>query len=204
MTKRRSRSKWRMFSLLLAALSVVTAGLIQPAAAQGFPPLKKLTWQLTDAQVVSSGKTVTTDQGQLVEGYVIEAKALAEHGGVVKEGTCTLNLTAFQPLEALPGQEAGLWYLRGSWTLSAVKPEPMMNKTRHNPDAIKGYIVADLPFNPLSETGLFDAKIKVPMTLGAAGWGDGSGTFSGNEKFEGVLSVNFNRAAGGRAMGGVK
>lgn len=208
MKNRRSRFKWRMVYLFMAALAQLAAaatGFVQPAAAQGFPPVKKMTWQLMDAQVVSSGHTMNTDKGQLVEGYVIEARALAEHGGLlVQEGTYTLNLTAFQPQEALPGQEAGLWYLRGSWTLTDDQTEPAMRKTRHNPATINGFIVAELPFNPLSEAGLFDAEVKVPMAPGAAGWAAGNGTFSGNEKFEGTLSVNFNRAAGGRGQGGAK
>lgn len=55
---------------------------------------------------------------------------------------------------------------------------------------IKSNLSAVLHFNPVIESGSVNAQVKIPMSLTIGRWTFSEGTFSGNEKFEGIILMN--------------
>jgi hypothetical protein len=73
-------------------------------------------WQISNAQVVDPGKTITTKKGTLTKGYVIEAVADSISSDTpIKKGTFQITVNAFLPEVDMEGQEAGNWYIQGNW-----------------------------------------------------------------------------------------
>jgi hypothetical protein len=190
-----------MFALVV--MLVLAASLSQAFAGQGQGAANVVSWQLLDAEVVSQGETLTGSRGILTKGYVVEARAVtSQNDAPVRTGKYTVDVTAFSPATDLPGQKAGAWYVRGTWTLTDLTADKAELKAHHGPGTIKGFIDAELPFNPLTDGGNFDAQVRVPMAPGAAGWAAGNGTFTGNERFEGTLNILFKKSAAGQRQGG--
>lgn len=199
------RGRWQQaahgFIVVALALLAVCTALPQAVAGQGAE--KMFSWQLLDSEVVSPGETLTGSTGILTKGYVVEARAVSAQGSApVRNGRYTVDMTAFSPQKNLPGQKAGFWYVRGTWTLTDLPADSEQLKAHHNPETIKGIIEAELPFNPLTEGGNFDAQVRMPMALGAAGWASGNGTFTGNERFEGTLNLRIRKTPAALRQGG--
>lgn len=203
--KGRGRAQQAASWLIAAVLTMLAlfASLPQAVAGQGQGAENMVSWQLLDSEVVSRGETLTSSRGILTKGYVVEARAVTSQGSApVRTGKYTIDVTAFSPATDLPGQKAGFWYVRGTWTLTDLTAEKADLKAHHNPGTIKGFIDAELPFNPLTDGGNFDAEVRMPMALGAAGWASGNGTFSGNERFEGTLNLRIRKTPAALRQGG--
>ncbi|MEW6519822.1 MAG: hypothetical protein AB1461_10450 [Thermodesulfobacteriota bacterium] len=207
MRRKKAGSKWGQAAhgFVLMALTLLALCTGQPEAVAGTEQGggKMFSWQLQDAEVVSRGETLTSSTGILTKGYVVEALAVTSQGKApVRTGRYTVDVTAFSPAKDLPGQKAGVWYVRGTWTLTDQTADEEELKAHHNPGTIKGFLDAELPFNPLTDGGAFDAQVRVPMAPGAAGWAAGDGTFTGNERFEGTLNLNLKKLSRSQRQGG--
>lgn len=201
--KGRGRLQQAARSVFVAALTLLAICSALPQAIAGQGAENMVSWQLLDSEVVNPGETLTGSTGILTKGYVVEARAVSAQGSApVRTGRYTVDMTAFSPQKDLPGQKAGVWYVRGTWTLTDLPADSDQLKAHHNPGTIKGFIETELPFNPLTEGGNFDAQVRVPMAPGAAGWASANGTFTGNERFEGTLNLFFKKSAASQRQGG--
>lgn len=181
---------------LVTALALVLAPAWAKKPARSVVPLAEdvFTWQLNDPTVVDPPEVSETDEGILVTGYAIEAAASAsEDSAPLTRGKFRLALTIFRPKVDMPGQKAGVWYLRGSWTLNEESPNPKARRARHGPGILKGDLSAELSFNPLTHSGAVNARVRLPMSHQGGAWGRGQGTFTGNELFAGQMSVKLDR-----------
>jgi len=150
-------------------------------------------WQISKANVIDPGKTITTEKGTLTEGYVIEAVADAISSDTpIKKGTFRITVNAFLPAEDMPGQEAGNWYIQGNWSITDEKATEKEKKARHSVGVVTGNLLATLNFNPCVSSGAVSAQVIFPMTPNGGVWARGEGTFIGNEKFEGSIVVDAN------------
>lgn len=148
-------------------------------------------WKISEARILDPGHQTMNDKGTMITGYTVEATAVAEKDAApIKQGRFRVTLTAFSPTREMPGQTPGTWYLRGTWTLSDVQASPEALKARYSPSVLRGKIIAETDFNPASEQGYLEAKL-LPLRQGRGYGKKGGGTFSGNEKFEGQLTLNF-------------
>lgn len=147
---------------------------------------EELSWQLSGARVVRSGAASEIGEGTLTNGYTVESDATVQGGGdLMPKGKFRLMATVFSPKADRPGQQAGRWYLRGSWSITG---EPVAG-SHSAPTVFKGDLAAELPFNPAASKGSVEARVRMPKVPAGKRWGPGSGTFSGNERFEGVLTL---------------
>lgn len=146
-----------------------------------------LIWQISDPQVVDPGQTFETEAGTLTSGYIMEAAATAVEGDIMRDGVFRLTMSVFAPAKDLPGQEAGLWYVEGKWTLTRKNANPVTVKVRHNPDLITGNMKAELTFDPLAAPQNWSALAWLPMSPAAGRWAKGDGSLSLNSQFEGDL-----------------
>jgi hypothetical protein len=177
--------------LATLALLLILPGNLQ--GRQAVQPGRQITWQITAARVVNPGATASGAQGTVTNGYEIEAEAGSEGAAPIPKGTFRLTLSIFSPGQDQPGQKAGLWYLRGSWSLADKNLPPQAAKARHSRGVIKGELTGELPFNPALSSGSVHAQVRMPMSPQAGGWGKGRGAFKGNEKFEGQLDLVLER-----------
>jgi hypothetical protein len=163
------------------------------ALAEASPSAKKVTtseevvWELTKTEVVDPGQTLTSSEGTLITGYVIEAKAKAKNNNVVPEGQLRLTMSLFSPNEDMLGQKAGLWYVQGKWTITKKDYDPATVKVRHNPDVMEGDLQTELTFNPRESQQNWSAAARLPMSLAVGRWSKGDGSFSFNGQLEGDL-----------------
>jgi hypothetical protein len=148
-------------------------------------------WVLADAKVVNRGKTAATAGGIITTGYTVEALATAMGKAPITVGKFKLTITVFSPSREMPGQKPGRYYVRGDWTITDESAAPELLKIKHNPAAVKGRLLADLPFNPLKTAGSVTATLQVPRLAG--GRGLGKGTFTGNANFEGTIQMALRR-----------
>ncbi len=147
-------------------------------------------WQLSGAKVIRTGEISEIDDGTITNGYTVESDAIAQGGGaLIPKGKFKMMATVFSPKKDKPGQQAGRWYLRGSWSITGESTGQPMTKARHAPTTIKGDLTADLSFNPATTQGSVEAQVKMPKMPVGSRLGAGNGTFSGNERFEGNLSL---------------
>lgn len=192
---------------ILAGALVIASMLLAFTQAGAAPPIREVTagWELTNAVVVDPGKTMTTPQGVLTQNVTIKADAQATTGQTaVQIGTFQIKLSVFSPAADMPGQQAGMFYVKGDWSITRKVATAAELKARHSPAVVKGFLSAALPFNPATAAGSVAAKVMLPMSLGGGHWMRGQGDFLGNEKFEGVMVINANvfpeahAVAGGR------
>lgn len=178
--------------MLLLLVSVLGwSALLEAQPEKPTLPTSQAVWKITEAQVLDPGQQTTNDKGTMVTGYTVEATAVADKDAApIKHGRFRVTLTAFSPIRELPGQTPGTWYLRGTWTLSDVQAPPEALKARYSPAVLRGKIIAETDFNPASEQGYLEAKL-LPLRQGRGYGKKGGGTLSGNEKFEGQLTLNF-------------
>ncbi|AJE02768.1 hypothetical protein [Geobacter pickeringii] len=174
------------FLPLLACIAAVVGATEPPAPPMRQAAPQEVSWQLTNAKVVRSGQSSETGEGTLNSGYTVEADAVAVGEDVpVPQGKFRLILTAISPHRDTPDQKGGRWYLQGSWTLAG---SPSV-KTRHVPAVIRGDLTADLSFNPATAQGELDARMTAPRLTPPSRWVSGEGVFTGNERFEGKLTL---------------
>jgi hypothetical protein len=149
-----------------------------------------LVWNVTNARMVNAGRTERVQNGVLSAGYIVEADAAAtDPSAPMQRGTFRITLTAFSPAMDMPGQKAGAWYVQGDWSITDEKATEKEKAARHSPTVIKGSLTAELAFNPASDRGTVNALIRLPLSP-ADRRAAGKGTFSGNEKFEGMITLN--------------
>jgi hypothetical protein len=145
-----------------------------------------VTWQLGPLQVLSPGRKKQLDEGTITEGYTVKAEAKAMGPASVSDGTFTMTFSAFSPLKDMPKQPKGFWYVRGNWRLvqAGSKAPP---RARHNPEALQGFLLAQLPFDPTTGKGGYVLAAKTPKGNAWGGWKRIEGTINVDEKLEGTL-----------------
>jgi len=152
-----------------------------------------VTWGLTKTVVVDHGTTSITTEGTLVQGYTIESKAKEKDSKLVPEGTFRLELSVFQPSEDMAGQEAGLWYVQGKWS---VIDKYALDDVKHSRGMVSGFVKTVLDFDPTQQPGGWTALAQLPMStvtaVSADGlqWGRGSGTYTVDSALDGTLHVD--------------
>jgi len=163
--------------LAVALVLVSTSTLLaQPRSPK---PALTRTWVLTQVKVVNSGKTSTTSEGTLTTGYVVQAAARSQGAKKTISGTFTINCSI--------EEKGGIYYLRGAWDITRVGAP---RKTHNTPNSMKGSLMAELPFNPATTTGTINAKtLATPKRRHGGNEVKAEGTFSGNEKFGGTLTL---------------
>lgn len=176
-----------LLALLATAVPVCMSAEEQGSEKTQLAP-EKLSWQLTGARVVRTGATSDIGEGTITNGYTVESDAIVQGGGaLMPKGKFKLMATVFSPKIDKPEQKAGRWYLRGSWFITSES----LTKAHRAPTAFKGDLDAELPFNPATSEGSVEAQVRMPKMPVGNRWSSGKGTFSGNERFEGVLTLTF-------------
>ncbi len=174
----------RSYSFLATLFVVVALVLICTSTLQAQPSShqagKTSTWVLAQGAAVEAGKAVQSKEGQLSAGHEVQAVAQAKGPARVQAGNFTIKYTV--------QEKAGIYIVRGAWDLT--KPGAAKT-THHTPDSVKGTLYAELPFNPATTAGPIDAKVFVsPKRRHGDKAVKAEGTFSGNEKFEGTLTIS--------------
>ena len=173
-------------SLLVAALALFSAStlLAQPMTNPKAKPAKIMTWVLTNGTVIDPGKT---DGNNLTTGYVVEATATAKGPARVSVGKFTFKGT-------IEDQGGGKFLLRGAWNITR---EGAPKKTHRTADSINGILVANLDHNPAASinqaagAGVINGEVRVsPRRRHADKEIHAAGTFTGDEKFNGTISLS--------------
>lgn len=175
--------------LLPAALAAIFAF---PLPALPAPPKMGITgpttWDLSQGKVISPGTASQTPKGLRVTGYVVQAAAQAQGEAPVNAGVFTITCTIFSPAQDTARHKAGTYYLRGAWNIAKEGARPA---TRHTPDSVKGFLAAELPFDPRIAAGTIQAQFfSGPMRRHGSKADKATGVFTGNEKFEGTLAIS--------------
>lgn len=186
--------RYKRMAVLAGVLWVVMA-LLSWAAYAGVFKSTAVTWQLTDARILDRGKTSATGEGTLITDYAVEATATATGDSPVKRGRFRMSLTMFSPKKDMPGQKAGLWYLRGTWTITDEKAELKEKESRHHESVVRGHLSTVMEFNPAARPSPIDAQVTIPASPVQGKMRRGSGAFSVDEKFTGKLDVLLERWA---------
>jgi len=181
--------------LIAAALIFIgtSTAAAQPAPNRPVKPLQTVNWVLTQVQVVNPGQATDTPKGLLIKGYELRAKAQAQGPARVGAGDFLLKGTVFSPKQDMGNQKAGKYYLRGPWEITKSGARKSLRQT---PDAIKGFLRAELTENPAVTAGPIEAKvISGPMPPRGGKSAAGVGTL--------VINANAGQSAsapaGGRA-----
>jgi hypothetical protein len=169
-------SRATLFLAVALVLISTSTLLAQPPSNQAG---KTTTWVLSQGAAVAAGKAVQSKESQLTAGHEVQAVAQAQGPAHVQAGNFTIKYTV--------QEKAGIYIVRGAWDLT--KPGAPKT-THHTPDSVKGTLYAELPFNPAITAGTIDAKVFVsPKRRHGDKAVKAEGTFSGNEKFEGTLTL---------------
>jgi hypothetical protein len=175
---------------LLLAVSILSFG--RPVGGDapkgpGASAIRQIAWRLTDARVVSPGQPMAVHQGTVITGYRIQATATSIGEGPYRRGSFDLSATLFAPkLEDRDGEkrEPELWYLNATWLIS----DPyVIDRAAGSRYSVGGRLQGTLDFNPATQPGLLQAPVVLTVSS-ADSQPLGQGTFSGNERFEGMLS----------------
>jgi hypothetical protein len=150
------------------------------------PFVSQVAWRLTDAVVTSRGKVVAVREGILVSGYTVHATATSIGEGRYRRGRFQLTGTLFGPSAASGRQRGGPWLVNGAWDV--LDPHLSTEERGRSPYVAGGRLQAVLPFNPLEAPGMIQASLFLTSLVPAGARMVGQGTFSGNERFEGMLS----------------
>ena len=163
--------------LLVALVYVFAASLLaQPAAAQ---PATAATWDLTNGALAKPGKTIQSPQGQVYTGVVVKAAAVAHGQAPIDSGNFKIRYSIHE--------EAGKYILRGVWRITKQGAAKTVHSTS---DSLKGSLYAELPFNPATSPGTIQAKVSInPTRRHGSKTVKADGYFTGNEKFEGTLTI---------------
>jgi hypothetical protein len=122
-----------------------------------------ISWTLSEGQLLEMGTTISMPNGTMSTGYVLEAVAESTDTSLLAKGTLRLSLTAFSPKKDSRMQKAGIWYVRGKWSLSDVDAPPVSNP-RYTPGVFGGQFQVELPFNPVDSHGDWSASLRLPQT----------------------------------------
>ena len=182
MPKLRFHSSLATCLLVVALVLVSTTTLLARPASQ--TPAMTRTWVLTQGTVVDPGKTIDTPDGPLITGYVVEAVAQSQGATKTVSGKFTIKCTI--------QEKGGTYYLRGAWDIT----KPGAVKTVHStPQSLHGALMAELSFNPATTAGsIGNGQVLIsPKRRHAGNTPKATGTFAGNEKFEGTLTVSRNK-----------
>lgn len=154
------------------------------------------TWNLGEGQVIEMGETAILPYGTLLTGYTIETTAESTDSPFINKGTLRVTLTAYTPKKDSHGQKAGIWYVRGKWSLSDIDAPPVTN-TRFTPGVIDGLLQVELPFNPALSQGDWSASLRLPqVTMEPVSAKDGRQPMRGNgtlildDKLGGVMTLD--------------
>ena len=164
--------------LLVVAIAFVCGAslLAQPVAAQ---PATAATWDLTKGAMVNPGKVKQSPQGQVTNSVVVKAEAMARGQAPIDSGKFKIRYSVHE--------EAGKYILRGVWRITKAGATKAVHSTS---DSLKGSIYAELPFNPATGTGTIQAKVSINPTRRHGGKTiKADGSFTGNEKFEGTITI---------------
>lgn len=175
--------------LILAALMATTSVMAKKPVFTN----EQVLWELSKVNVSNPGETIELKEGILIRGIVIESKAKAKGVNDVPEGNFNLTMDAFMPYNDMPGQQAGYWYVQGNWSISKKDASSESLKARHSPDVLRGYIKAQLTFNPMESNQRWSALAAVPMSLGLGRWSEGQGSLSFDPSFAGSLYLDLSR-----------
>lgn len=161
-------------AVALAALLVATTAL-----AKRLPLTQQVVgWRLTGVRVTNPGQVIAMDEGQFIQGLVLEATATWPGNELVAEGTFRLTYDVFTPSRDLLAQKAGANYVQGSWTITRKGASLESAAARHSPDVVSGTIQAELSFNPALVERNWSALATLPMSPAAGRWAKGKGSFS--------------------------
>jgi hypothetical protein len=166
-------------SLLVAGLVVFSASMLlaQTMTNPKAQPDRTMTWVLTNGTVIDPGKT----EGSLTTGYVVEATATAKGPARVSTGKFTIKCN-------ITDQGGGKFRLRGVWNITREGVAPQTHRT---PDSINGALMANLDFNPAAGVGAINSEVQVsPKRRHAGKEIKAGGTYTGDEKFNGTISIS--------------
>jgi len=124
-----------------------------------------LTWTLSQGAMVSVGETLTIEQGTMTRDVIIEARAVSSDPSLMREGVFRATLSAFSPGKDSARQLAGVWYVRGQWSLRDLKAPNGNNYKKHLPGVIVGQLQMVLPENPVLYSGDWSANLRIPQTV---------------------------------------
>lgn len=159
---------------------------------------QSVVWTLDGATVVAEGisGTMTASPGfpggSMTDGYVVQANAISNQPDAAFSGELKLMLSVFSPAVDYGEQKAGLWYVRGTWTITRAGAEATVLNIRHNPDVLSGKIQAELPYNPAVAPENWTGLINLPMSQAAGRWARGTGTLSLDAQLNGYLALDAN------------
>jgi len=151
-----------------------------------------VTWTITNCQIISQGKESINADGTLITDYVVEGDATSAFAPVT-EGVFRATVTTYSPAYEQPGQIPGLWYLNAKWEIIDSKALKKELEIKHNSYLIKGFLQAELPFSPASDSGDVVTAARLPLSLLGKYWAEADGGFSGNALFEGQMNLKFSR-----------
>lgn len=178
-------------------LIIITALIIVTVTATATVTAKKPTisediaiWELTKITVVEQGQNVDMQEGDFFTNYVIEARAHQKNGNIIPNGVFRMSLSAFSPYQKIGTQSPGYWYVQGSWTITKDNPNLAAMEAKHNSEVIEGSIVAEVPFNPISDWDNWTGLARLTMTLMAGNWANGEGTLTFNKDNSGSLFLD--------------
>jgi hypothetical protein len=149
------------------------------------------TWTITSTKVTDVGDAGEAAEGAIRTGYTVEGTAVSASGAPFKQGRFKATLSAFSPGRDLPGQRKGLWYVRGSFTITDVRAKGKAATNRHSPSVLRGTLDAQAPFDPTRARGVFASDIRLPVWLAGDRWLTGVGTSTTDEKLAGSLFVTY-------------
>lgn len=159
-----TQSSLSLRGLLLTLMGVLLVFNADSSMAQSASLLNtSMTWILSEGRVVEMGETVSLPNGRLTTGYTLEMTAESGDRSLIGKGILKLNLTAFSPEKDSQMQKAGIWYIRGSWSLSDVDAPPVTNP-RYTPGVFGGQFQVELPFNPAQFPTDWSAGLRLPQT----------------------------------------
>jgi len=188
-TSRNNRSVIMMLQTIIAlTLILLTHGRVAAEPSPAF-----IEWRLSDAKVISWGTVSNGVEGSMRSGIRIEARAVTTtQGAIFSGGTFSTTLNAFRPVEDMGDQKAGVWYLRGQWSVTAQGADPAILKARYNPYSISGQLTASVPYDPAFATGAMEAEVRLQRAGTRPRTGRmPAGIFSGSTNFEGTLTTPY-------------
>jgi hypothetical protein len=102
-------------------------------------------------------------------------------------------LSAFSPARDMPGQRAGVWYVRGSFTIADPGASTSVVTARHSARVVRGTLSAETRFDPAVQKGPLKGTVRLPAWLAGASWTSGGGTLAANERLEGRIDLVYDQ-----------
>ncbi|MDD2901981.1 MAG: hypothetical protein PHU44_06055 [Syntrophales bacterium] len=177
--KRRAPTVWVKaavpFQVAALALICTLMLLVCPALSKA---ADTVTWDLTQGTALVSAKAPQAG-GPLTTGLAHQSAAQSRGPASAPDGKFTITYTV--------QEKGGKYILRGTWDITK---EGALKTSHPTPDSVQGLLYTELPFNPATSAGNIDAEVLVVPMLRQGGEAvKAQGSFKGNEKFEGTLSI---------------